>query len=84
MCDPNIQVFTVESFVFRVIVTKFGIVDVAVNASKRFELSQRVRYVHSSEIARVPDFVAVLEVFEDQRIKKTVCVRNESDSLHAC
>lgn len=82
MSHPDIEFFAVEPLVFRMKVANGSIIDVSIHASEGLELSQLPNNVHSSEIAGVPDFIAVFEILEDQWIEETVCIRDESDSLH--
>jgi hypothetical protein len=66
--------FAFPTQILREVGAEFCPVNVPINSPDRFEGSETIQYVRSSEISRVPHLVAFVEVTEDGVIQKTVCV----------
>lgn len=81
MSHQNVDAFTLESKVLRILIPNRSIVDVSVNSFERQELCELLSNFQRSEITCVPDLIAIFEGGEDFWVKEAVGVRDESD-LH--
>lgn len=79
MSHPDTHSLTFKSFIQWRVLSNGTVVNIAMHRTERFELFERVEDLECAEIARVPNFITVLERREDERIEKTVRVRNESN-----
>lgn len=65
--------------ILRQIGTKFGTIDVPVNATHRFEGSEPIEYFACAEVSRVPHLITLGKVMEDSVIQKAVGVGKQPD-----
>ncbi len=64
MCYPYINSLTIKSLVKRVALAERMTVNITINGTERFESFEFVGEFDGADVSGVPDFVAVLEVFE--------------------
>ena len=68
---------------FRVFPAGRTIVDIPVNGTQRFPTCQLFCYGKPTDIARMPDLIAVLEKDFNSRIQPSVGITDQSDPGHA-
>src|ERR1700693_3777345 len=81
VCHVDAHAFTHPLEVARQLSTNFGAVDVAENATHRFESLQAVKHFHWTEVTGVPHFIAFLKVAEYGLIEEPMSVGNDAN-LH--
>jgi len=77
MRHPDIYVFTIKSQVFGKNLADILAVNIAINTFQRFKSSESINYLHTAEIAGMPDLVAVFEMFKNRIIEVAVGVGKE-------
>src|SRR5882757_4379447 len=77
---PNIHVFTFKSQVFRIGYSYVSAIYIAVNAPEWLKGSKLVCYFNITEIAGMPDLVAVFKVFKNRIVKVAVRIRYKAYS----
>ena|ERR1700733_12659796 len=82
MCYPNICQFTIKPQVFGHDAPDLRPVDIAVNTFKRFKGLQFFNHFQAAEIAGMPNFVAVFEVFENCIVEIAMGVGKEAYFNH--
>lgn len=74
--DKAVELFVAQSDVVAV--------DVAIDGAKGLERLELVRHVKRADVARVPDFVAILEMGEHARVEHAVGVGKQTYAFHGC
>jgi len=81
--DPYPDAFALKTLVELEAATQSATVDVPADCFERLEFSQCVGDFKRTDIARMPNFVALFEVPENARVEVTVGVGNQTDALQA-
>jgi hypothetical protein len=74
MSHPDLHSFTLESGILGNLLSNGLVIDVSVNGTNGFEISQLLQYLQRAKIARVPYLVTVLESGQYPSIQKSVRV----------
>lgn len=82
VCDEHVGFFTSETKRLGKSATQIAIVDVSVNGTQGADFCQLPGYLHGTNVACVPDFVAFGKMAGKSRVEASVGVGEQTDSCH--